>query len=346
LEQVEEKEPEPDTGTEAKEFAEGKTTTTEGHSHNFSVNDDGDGKTTTTSAGGKHIHTIEKWRILFSGDHTHNIPQTERTFKDLITEGQYFRELQGMEVKVDWFGMAEKIETMKQRFIRSVKKSRDKQIRSLVYDIVRDKKPIDKVRPRFVDLIEKAFMDFQKEAFSLGSKEVKKEKAKQLSEDKFDFQELPIPPETFKQMEFASMVGAEEISARTASSIKNQTLSLLPLKMSDRQLQAKLFQDNLGTGERVIGGQFGKVITAFGAGREIGAQVEGSERGFYSAIMDGNTCEVCSDADSSYNAGTRDEPYELDELPNAPNPECLGTINRCRCIHVYEFFIERGEPNL
>ncbi len=332
-------------GVAAKEFAEGKTTATEGHTHNFKTNDDGDGQTTTTSAGNKHVHVIEKWRVLFHGDHTHNIPAKERTFKDLLTEGQMFRELKGDEIHVDWFGMAEKIETMKQRFIRKVKKVRDRQIRSLVYDLVRDKKPVEKVKPKFVDQIEKAFMEFQKEAFGLGAREVKKEKAKSLSQniDGFNLQEPEIPLEIMKQLEFASIVGAEEISSRTANSIKNQILSAAPLDLSDRQLQAQLFQNNLDTGERVIGGQFGKVITAFGAGRAEAALSESTGGGFYSAILDGNTCEVCADADSNYNAGTRDEPYELNEMPPAPNPACEGTINRCRCIHVYQFFIERGE---
>lgn len=343
LEQIEEGETA--EGVSAKEFAEGKTTATEGHTHQFRVNDEGDGQTTVTSAGPAHTHVIEKWRVLFHGNHTHNIPAKERTFKDLLTEGQMFRELKGDEIHVDWFGMAEKIETMKQRFIRKVKKVRDRQIRSLVYDLVRDKKPVEKVRPKFVDQIEKAFMEFQKEAFGLGSKEVKKEKSKSLALniETQNFQETEIPEEILKQLEFASIVGAEEISSRTANSLKNQVLSVAPLDMSDRQLQAQLFANNLNTGERVIGGQFGKIITAFGAGRTVAALSESTGGGYYSAIMDGNTCEVCADADSDYNAGTRDEPYELSEMPPAPNPSCQGTINRCRCIHVYQFFVERGE---
>lgn len=270
--------------------------------------------------------------------------ETSEKFKDLLTEGRFFRELHGAENTVDWFGFAEKIEAMKKRFVRSVKKARNRQIRALVYDLVRDGKPPDKVRPRFVDLIEKAFMEYQKEAYSLGITEVRKEKSKQLHETAVSLQEIPIPPELQEQFEFTAKVGAEEISQRTASSIKNQIITLTPQGLSARQMQARLFQDNIDTGERVIGGQFGKIVTAMGAGREIGAQVEGSEHGYYSAIMDGNTCAVCAAADEDFNAGTRDEPYELSELPPAPNPQCLGTINRCRCIHVYQFFVERGEP--
>jgi len=81
----------------------------------------------------------------------------------------------------------------------------------------------------------------------------------------------------------------------------------------------------------------------WGRAREVAAkQDEEVQGGFYSAVMDGQTCSACMDADQAYNAGTQDQPFQLEELPGAPNPECEGGVNRCRCIHVYQFYRESG----
>lgn len=70
--------------------------------------------------------------------------------------------------------------------------------------------------------------------------------------------------------------------------------------------------------------------TAMQMGRELSAIAHKDEisSGFYSAILDGNTCEVCE----------REDGKELtvdDPTPPVPNPACLGTEDRCRCIHVW-----------
>ena len=83
----------------------------------------------------------------------------------------------------------------------------------------------------------------------------------------------------------------------------------------------------------------GKAFYLAAAARQEDEDVQG---GFYSAVMDGQTCSMCMDADLQYNAGTQDNPYMREELPGAPNPECEGGVNRCRCIHVYQFFRETG----
>jgi HK97 family phage portal protein len=47
----------------------------------------------------------------------------------------------------------------------------------------------------------------------------------------------------------------------------------------------------------------------------------------YSAILDGNTCGPCEEADGM-------EADKAEDLPPTPNPECEGGTN-CRCFHVY-----------
>lgn len=49
----------------------------------------------------------------------------------------------------------------------------------------------------------------------------------------------------------------------------------------------------------------------------------------YSALLDSNTCDNCSDADGQQG----DTP---DDIPDVPNPDCDGG-DKCRCVHVYVF---------
>jgi len=63
-----------------------------------------------------------------------------------------------------------------------------------------------------------------------------------------------------------------------------------------------------------------------GRSDEIKDQSENWDRIQYSAILDNNTCEYCEDADGTESADEND-------LPDVPNPECLGGSS-CRCFHV------------
>jgi len=47
----------------------------------------------------------------------------------------------------------------------------------------------------------------------------------------------------------------------------------------------------------------------------------------YSAIIDPATCAFCFEADGEIVDPVTDK-------PKAPNPECLGTVDRCRCIRI------------
>lgn len=53
----------------------------------------------------------------------------------------------------------------------------------------------------------------------------------------------------------------------------------------------------------------------------------------YSSLLDGNTCEVCSEADGK-------EGETPDDIPSVPNPDCLGG-DKCRCVHVFVFADEK-----
>jgi hypothetical protein len=49
----------------------------------------------------------------------------------------------------------------------------------------------------------------------------------------------------------------------------------------------------------------------------------------YSALLDPNTCDPCSEADGQ-------EGETPDDIPDVPNPDCDGG-DKCRCVHVYVF---------
>jgi len=138
---------------------------------------------------------------------------------------KYFRELVGIEKQIDFMEYAEQLETMKNEFIRKLKKVRDKQIRSLVYDIVDDGKPIGKIKVRYSDLYEKALQEYQERAFNLGAATVQKEKKAQLSGRGYLEKNIKlyafdqIPSDIFDMMEVNSAIGAEVISNRTKAYI-------------------------------------------------------------------------------------------------------------------------------
>lgn len=55
----------------------------------------------------------------------------------------------------------------------------------------------------------------------------------------------------------------------------------------------------------------------------------------YSAVMDAGTCAVCAEWDEK--TAPSWDAVERGEIPPTPNPECMGTAERCRCIHVAEY---------
>jgi len=276
-------------------------------------------------------------------------PQATASEGYLKPGDKYFRELVGLEKQIDFMEYAEKLETMKNEFIRKLKKIRDKQIRSLVYDIVDDGKPVGKIRPRYADLFEKAIQEYQERAFNMGVQTVQKEKKAQLSGRGYTEKNIKlyafdqIPSDIFDMMEVNSAIGAEIISNRTKAHVTDLFVTYKNQGLSNKAIKANIFSDTIGTGERVISSEFLRVVAMWAMAREAAAkQDEEVQGGFYSAVMDGQTCGVCMDADMAYNAGTQDNPFMLEELPGAPNPECEGGVNRCRCIHVYQYFRETG----
>jgi len=276
-------------------------------------------------------------------------PEATASERYLKPGDKYFRELVGLEKQIDFMEYAEKLENMKNEFIRKLKKIRDKQIRSLVYDIVDDGKPVGKVRVRYADLFEKEIQAYQERAFNMGVQTVQKEKKEQLSGRGYAEKNIKlyafdqIPSDIFDMMEVNSAIGAEIISNRTKAHVTDLFVTYKNQGLSNKAIKANIFNDTIGTGERVVGAEFARIVAMWALAREEAAkQDKDVQGGFYSAVMDGQTCSVCMDADSSYNAGTQDNPYMLEELPGAPNPECEGGINRCRCIHVYQYFRETG----
>ena len=276
-------------------------------------------------------------------------PQATASEGYLKPGDKYFRELVGIEKQIDFMEYAEKLENMKNEFIRKLKKIRDKQIRSLVYDIVDDGKPVGKIRPRYADLFEKEIQAYQERAFNMGVQTVQKEKKEQLSGRGYTEKNIKlyafdqIPSDIFDMMEVNSAIGAEIISNRTKAHVTDLFVTYKNQGLSNKAIKANIFNDTIGTGEKVISSEFLRVVAMWAMAREVAAkQDEEVQGGFYSAVMDGTTCSACMDADISYNAGTQDQPFQLEELPGAPNPECEGGVNRCRCIHVYQYFRESG----
>jgi len=70
---------------------------------------------------------------------------------------------------------------------------------------------------------------------------------------------------------------------------------------------------------------------AFAFGRQDGYDKYADEISSvqYSALLDANTCDQCSDADGQ----SGDTP---DDIPDVPNPDCDGG-DKCRCVHVFVF---------
>jgi len=265
-------------------------------------------------------------------------------------KGKYWRELFPTEVKhLNVRKMTDDIEDMKKTFTQEMIKIRDKQIKSIVYQMVNQGKEYHKITARYSDLYEKTLTDYMEKAFYYGSKTVTEEKKGQFIEqgiEKVVLYEIEnLPEDILAFIGFKSKVGSETITSRTKTQLADLYMALKEQGLSSREIAARIYNETLGKGEKVFAHEFFKVENIFREGRaktaERDEQIQG---GFYSAIMDRNVCFVCLEADQQYNAG-HDEPFKLTEMPPAPNPECQGILggNACRCVHVYEWFRETGD---
>ena len=65
-----------------------------------------------------------------------------------------------------------------------------------------------------------------------------------------------------------------------------------------------------------------------GTGRGAAAEANKAvvDREIYTTMMDDDVCEECEKWEN--------EEFEVGDGPNAPNPDCLGTVDRCRCWRV------------
>ena len=267
----------------------------------------------------------------------------------LFTEKNFFRQIKGIESRVNFQKVMGDMNRMQREFTVKMKKARDKQIKSLVFDMVNKETPIDKIKIRYGDLYEEQLQIYMQKAFIRGAESVENEKKIQMSEKgvidyklyEFEY----IPDDVLELMGLNAQVGAEVLSTRTKSLIGNLYVLYKGEHLTNKEISAKIYDQTLGTGDRAIGEEFYKVNQSFTIGRVQQAQREEDiSGGFYSALMDGKACAVCLDADEKFNAG-HEKPFMLEELPPVPNVSCEGG-QRCRCIHVYEFFRETGEKGL
>lgn len=264
----------------------------------------------------------------------------------LFTEKSFFRQIKGVEKKIDFQKIMNDMDKMRREFTLKMKKARDKQIKSLVFDMVNKETPIDKIRIRYGDLYEGELLTYMQRSFMYGAESVRSEKQLQLSErgvlDYKLYEFKFIPDDVLELIGLNAQVGAEVLSTRTKSLVGNLYVLYKGEHLTNKEISAKIFDQMLGTGERAINDEFYRVNQSFTTGRVQQAQHEEDiSGGFYSALMDGKACMVCLAADEQFNAG-HEKPFMIDELPPVPNVSCEGG-DRCRCIHVYEFFREAGE---
>jgi hypothetical protein len=84
-----------------------------------------------------------------------------------------------------------------------------------------------------------------------------------------------------------------------------------------------------GAPEKLLTALAGMALGAgMGEGRAATAEANKAiiEREIYTTMMDSDVCEVCDQYEN--------EEYPVGEGPDAPNPDCLGTVDRCRCWRV------------
>lgn len=260
-----------------------------------------------------------------------------------------FRELAPIEKTINWREYTETLDNLESQFITDMKKYRDKQIKSLVYDLVNLGKPIDKIKLRYADMYKKIIQDYQEKAFKIGYEQVKKEKEKTFLErgvetiNLYEFQN--IPNDVLELMGINAQIGAEVLSSRTKAFIVNQYVMYKNEGLPNKDIANRLYSNTLGKGNKVIKEEFDRVSNMWGKGRaQYGMDDKEVKGAYYSAVLDGKACDVCMNADTQYNA-YHDKPFSIEylsEVAPAPNPDCRGGA-ACRCIWVYEYFVERGE---
>ena len=256
-----------------------------------------------------------------------------------------FRELQGLEQFVNFEKYAEDLDVAKRKYTIEMVKIRDRQVKSLVYDMTNRGISPEKVRPKHTDRYASTLLRYSERAYLDGAHSVEQEKKTQLSHygiegyTMYEFDQ--IPAEAIESIRDSSAIGAQVISSRTKNRVADLYILYKDQGLSNKEISARIYAETLGTGQRVVSGEFSRVDYQWGRGRNEAARVDDEvQGGFYSAILDGQACEVCLGADGAYNAGHA-RPFLLEELPDAPNPSCKGG-DKCRCIHVYQYFQETG----
>lgn len=161
-----------------------------------------------------------------------------------------------------------------------------------------------------------------------------------LAEKKIEPVDDQLETPAVKRMRKKQNVIATGKAQDYAEDMANQVLRDYRNAMRDAMLDPSLDDDEIirraedagkRAAERVIG-----TASSFAAsspvqyGRTAAAEENGDliSRGYYSAILDDNTCGICNRADGK-------ELDAKDPRPTVPNPECEGTADRCRCIHVW-----------
>jgi len=230
---------------------------------------------------------------------------------------------------------------MQREFAVKMKEARDRQIKSLVFDIVNKETPINRVKTRYGDLYEGELRTYMQRSFMYGAESVRSEKSIQMAEKGVTDYKLhefkSIPDEILQLIGLNAQVGAEVLSTRTKSLIGNLYVIHKGNNLNIKEISARIYDEVLGTGDRAINDEFCRVSQSFTIGRVQQAQREGDiSGGFYSALMEKKGCAVCLDADEKFNAG-HEKPFMIEELPPVPNAGCESGDNRCGCIHVYKF---------
>ncbi len=260
-----------------------------------------------------------------------------------------FRELAPIEKTINWREYSETIDRIETNFIEDIKKYRDKQIKSLVYDLVNLEKPIDKIKLRYGDMYKKIIQDYQEKAFKIGFEQAKKEKEKAFLEKGYEtinlYEFKNIPNDVLEVMGINAQIGAEVLSNRTKAYIVNMFVQYKNEGLPNKDIANRLYANTLGKGDKIIKEEFDRVSNMWGQGRKQYGLDDNEVKGaYYSAVMDGKACDVCVSTDNQYNA-YHEKPFSIDYLQQvapAPNPDCRGGA-ACRCIWVYEYFVERGE---
>lgn len=258
-----------------------------------------------------------------------------------FTEKNFFRQVKGAEKNVDFQKIMNDSDKMQREFTVKMKKARDKQIKSLVFDMINKETPINRVKTRYSDLYEEELRTYMREAFMYGAESVRSEKSIQMAEKGVTDYKLhefkSIPDEVLQLIGLNAQVGAEVLSTKTKSLIGNLFVIHKGNNLNIKEISARIYDEVLGTGDQAINDEFCRISQSFTIGRVQQAQREEDILGgFYSALMEKKGCAVCLDADEKFNAGHK-KAFMLEELPSVPNADCEGGDNRCGCIHIYKF---------